>query len=102
MTTCSSEDECYSTKALKLKLEEHYGKNILVTNETTKETIYTFLDGAISILRDNYKATGLTAESTNDMAGMLFEDEIRSEIMIYQNIQTSQSSKIAKPICHPS
>ena len=75
----SSEDECYSTKALKSKLEEHYGKNIVVSNETTKENIYIFLDEANGILRDNYKATGLTAESIIDMAGMLIEDEIRSE-----------------------
>ena len=37
---CSSDDECYSTKALKLKLDEDYGKHIVVSNETSKEAIY--------------------------------------------------------------
>ncbi len=45
-----------------------------------KETIYTFLDEGNNILRENYRATGLSAEDIVDMAGALIDDELRSMV----------------------
>ena len=51
-----------------------------MTCENGKDTIYTFLDEANRILRNNYKATGRTPEDIVDMAATLIEDQIRSII----------------------
>lgn len=74
----SGEDECYTAKHLKVKLQEHYKDNIIITSESGKETIYTFLDTGNTILRDNYKAAGLTAQEVVDIAATLIEDQMRS------------------------
>lgn len=78
MQKFSANRECYTAKHLKTKLQEHYGDSLIITSEHGKETIYTFLDEASRILRDSYKATGLTAENIVDMAGTLIEDQMRS------------------------
>ena len=76
----SDSEEHYSAKHLKRKLTEHYGDSLIVTCENGKDTIYTFLDEANRILRNNYKATGRTPEDIVDMAATLIEDQIRSII----------------------
>ena len=67
----SSKEAGYSSKHLKNKLCEHYGKDMIITSQLGKETIYTFLDAGNSILRASYEDSGLFKESIVDMAAMI-------------------------------
>ena len=74
----SSKEAGYSSKHFKNKLCEQYGKDMIITSQLGKETIYTFLDAGNSILRASYEDSGLSKESIVDMAAMIIEDDIRS------------------------
>ena len=74
----SDEGDYYTAKHLKVRLQEHYRDNLIITSEYGKETIYTFLNHGNAILRDRYKATGLSAEDIVDFAATLIDDQIRS------------------------
>ena len=75
----TTHDELYSTKQLKSKLIEHYGSQMIITSETGKETIYTFLDACNNILRENYNDCEFTKEHIIDMAATIIQDDIRAK-----------------------
>ncbi|MES9880176.1 MAG: hypothetical protein ABW185_04765 [Sedimenticola sp.] len=76
----SHDGEVYTTKQLSTKLQERYNEHMVITTEQGKNTLYTFLNESNKILRDHYKATGITPEEIVDMAGTLIDDEIRSSV----------------------
>ena len=75
----SSGEPKYSSKHLKTKLCDHYGKNMLISCQRGKETLYTFLDAGNSILRSNFEEVGLSRETIIDMASMFIREDIRSK-----------------------
>lgn len=74
----TSDEPTYASHYLKIKLQDHYGKDMIITSQPGRESIYTFLDSDNSILRASYLDSGLTKESIIDMAAMIIEDDIRS------------------------
>ena len=88
----SDEGDYYTAKHLKVRLQEHYRDNLIITSEYGKETIYTFLNHGNAILRDRYKATGISAEDIVDFAATLIVDQIRS--FVYNSIKYPKFSDL--------
>lgn len=80
MKKVSSEEECYTARHLKVKLQEHYRNSLIITNESGKETIYTFLNEGNRILREHYRSTGLMPEDITDMATAFTNDQGQSKV----------------------
>ena len=75
----------YSDRRLKQKLIDHYGDELVITDDLGKQTIYTFLDTSKRILRQSHRDSGLSKEDIIDMCAMIISDEINCKIYDLSN-----------------
>ena len=78
-TLAPEQDEVYCAKYLKEKLIKHYGKELILTTDPGKETVYTFLDIGNRVLRENHYKSGLSRDDTIKMAATLIADDIKTK-----------------------
>lgn len=90
-----SEDEAYSNQHMKIKLKEHYGNSIIITELNGKENVVTFRQNAATILHTFYKESVLKSDEENKRfliktAATLIKNDIRNmpvEKAFYPSVQ---------------